>query len=198
MSVFDENGQPVQQAELKKELVRCDLDEAQDAAESFLKRGFGEDILLDVDIKRGELLFRGSFFVYNFTWREPISKDGVALWFKWIHVNVNPETCQVADFAHAESVPSEEPAIDAEAARRVVMDARSEKGAIEITRLGLVELKRPVAPPILAWAVSFQSPAIGLAEPTAEIIVESCYVNAESGEVFESASSLLKAAAESE
>jgi hypothetical protein len=156
MSVVREDGQPVSEMEMKEDLVKCSQEEALESAVTYVRRGYGDRVFEHLNLNRGLLVFRGSFFVYNFSWIEKTDHEGVAMGFRRLAVNVNPESCVVADSIYTESVPQQQPILTAALAKEVFLASHAGKHGRSISRICLLELLQEDGPKILAWAISHE------------------------------------------
>lgn len=197
VAVFDESGRPVTQEEMERKLVRCTQDEARKSALAYVHHGYGEHVLDHLDIHRAELVFRGSFFSYYFSWVENTNDEGVAFGFRRLTVNINSESCAVADARFVESIPQRKPAMAADQAKQAVFATENGGDQHDASLICLLQLLRPVGSPVLAWAVSYEETSAGA--PSGLSIgprTRTKYVNDGTGGVYPSARELLDAAGE--
>lgn len=107
--VIGENGVVVPPSVLQGRTVRIELAEAEKIATDIRDSVIGNAISSKLCKSDGELVYRGSYFVYEFSWVECIDVSGQADFMSRISIVVNPENGDLISFMNQTSVPAKKP-----------------------------------------------------------------------------------------
>lgn len=178
LDLFDESGRQIPESDLRATAVKIPLEDAAKAAKKYVRIHLGEHALEGLDLATSGLKRTGSFFLYQFTWREKPDANGIAKGMKMIDVYVNPESGVISEFSMRESGKDAIAKVTADDAKQKVLEAYKTLQDVVVTRRTLVTLRDKDRQAIPAWAVSFeyQSPE-GKSR-------SGCYVHAETGEII--------------
>ncbi len=84
---------------------RSDFIDANFTAMEICRLGVGDELFSDLCLTQGELAYRGSYFVYEFSWSECADDLGNARFLSRVSVTLNPENGHLISYSNQTSVP---------------------------------------------------------------------------------------------